>query len=128
MAFDDMAWGIDEITSMLKTYVAGGNIPVIKRIQRGTVTPKDNTVTVTLPNVVNPDKCVVLLDTNYTAVTNNKSASSSPENFYTSKAQLSDLTSTQLTITAGKYKYFTAGSTSSNTGYSTVAWQVIEFY
>ena len=67
MAFDDMAWGIDEITENVKT----GIIPIVKSIQTGTYTftnTQNATITITSAN---PDKYIVLIDSGFLGFTHN---------------------------------------------------------
>ena len=122
MAFDDMAWGIDEITENVKT----GIIPIVKSIQTGTYTftnTQNATITITSAN---PDKYIVLIDSGFLGFTHNYSE----YRFLTYASRLISKSSNSFVISSNYTQYDQYESTSGRYEYQygQVTWQLIEFY
>ena len=97
----------NDVSSAVATLSTRG---AVKSVQRGVNTGTTSNLVITI-NPVNPDKCLVLLNTSYTG---NSGTFNLPS--------LVSLTETELTVSPN------AINTSSGTIGSTFSWQVIEFY
>lgn len=99
------------LATTIQSLLAGGEISVVKSVQRGTTTATEITI-----NAVNPDKCVVILDNGLLGVTGKVSTD---KQYLVNGTTLVNLTATKLTIETNK---------SGTGGQGTVSWQVIEYY
>ena len=118
---------IQNIVDALQTKITTGSVPIVKSVQRGVTT----STSVTLKNV-DPNKCVVILNNEYTGH-GFYTYQSKTNNAYTYAklsygATVDSLTSNKLTIT--KNSAFSGSSFSDGPAEQTgkVSWQVIEFY
>ena len=98
---------VSELLTDVKNEVMN-SVGTVKSVQRGTVTGIDGgSVTITI-NPVNPDKCMVLINSSYISADN-----------YTSLSYLISITETTLTIGTNRGATYKSDKTS---------WQVVEFY
>lgn len=120
---------IQNIVDALQSKITTGGVPIVKSVQRGTTTSTSVTI-----SSVDPNKCLVILDNQYTgdggayAVGGN-----SISRYYASKSTggiVSSLAATKLTITANKASevIYSSGDYEFQTATGKVSWQVIEFY
>ena len=126
MAFDDMAWGIDEITENVKT----GIIPIVKNIQMGTYTfTNEQNATITITSA-NPGKYIVLLNSGLTFFYTGEGSYSNDD--YVVASNLISKAETSFVISSNfGYIYKRRDLDSEPTmeyKFGTVTWQLIEFY
>ena len=120
MGFPEAVYAVNEITDLL-----AAGLPAVKSIQRGTITSFSQTSnkSVTLTTTVNPDKCIVLLNSSLSGMQLGSSFLSTSSTFLVRQSIVVSLTATTLTVSACCYQ---TGNTSYTTG--STAYQVIEFY
>ena len=98
-------------------------VPIIKSVQRGNITSASKT----LAQSVDPDKCIVLLESQYSGVCAFQNSSDSGYAVYQNRAtKFVSLTATTLTVELGVYYYLS--SSSWRTKANPTTYQIVEFY
>lgn len=126
MAFDDMAWGIDEITENVKT----GIIPIVKSIQTGTYTfTSAANATITI-NSVNPDKTIVLLNSQRSSYSHSTGTDRTGYTCTSYQSCLVSKTATSITISSNydREVYSNSDGSREEKYFGAVFYQIIEFY
>lgn len=126
MAFDDMAWGIDEITENVKT----GIIPIVKSIQTGTYTFTSAANATININSVNPDKTIVLLNSQRSSYSRSTGTDRTDYTCISYQSCLVSKTATSITISPNyDYEVYSNSDGSNAQNYFGAAfYQIIEFY
>ena len=118
---------VGTIMAKLNAVIASlsGGIHVIKRIQRGVVQTVKGNNQIKL-TAVQPDKCLVILNSEYGAYS--ATGGSTHYGGETYNSILVQLQTNQLTISQNSYYIASTSSSARGTEYGRTSWQVIEFY
>lgn len=130
----EIATQLSALEANVISAMSGGNSGLtscIKSIQRGSYTfTSSSNATITIKSV-DPNKTVVLLNTDMTCVTGYPGSDYSSSYGYVYTSQLSSISNTSIVLTPARYRYYASSSgatASSESGYCTVYYQVVEFY
>ena len=114
----------DDITAVqnaLTNILQGGNVPIVKSVQRGINTSNSTSGTVTI-STVNPEKSIVLIDATANSLTNDDGTCA------VAGARSGELTSNSFTYAKGYMRKKQSYPYDDIYIYPSFSWQVIEFY